>query len=513
MARPSTRKLLTPDATCSLPTVVTPEPVHFDVALGHAATLRATGSAFIALNGRDDGVLVEWQPKGGDPEYFPNGLRFYDSMGEPITTAAEVNAERLVYVLVDFQIWVWPGIKVGYTRNIDGISLKTISLSPLVFDVEVFFDAKEADAIIAEGMNKLQRSPVGSKDATDGYHSDRTSYTAFLDDSAFTRDFRRRTAALAHLPSPALSERLQLVRYEAGQFIRKHEDYFDSKDFLGKKNLAVADYKTRCTWAAATIESLPAEAGLDPSFQRDGPMPPNTDDTMTWQHSVLQAFLNDPAATDFFTEYADVEWGDWVKENVANGANGFVEILLESRGYMLPHIIASWEKRAALPALHYTAPKPPVSGVSHYFRWIRWAKECIQDHGADAPADVQPPLPDIPYDVRKDACQIRAGRPYPRRAGGARRYRVGRVSANQPRRRERFARCCPEQRHVFRTRRERLDQARRRRLPLRVLPCLRGGRSLRQLSKFPTHLRHSEPNRFATLFLYLNDVDEGGEGT
>ncbi|EQC35767.1 hypothetical protein SDRG_06526 [Saprolegnia diclina VS20] len=508
-----TRKLLTPDATCSLPTVVTPEPVHVDVALGHAATLRATGSVFIALNGRDDGVLVQWQPKdgclyelavaaatalGSDPDYFPNGLRFYNSMGDPITTAAEVDAERLVYVLVDFQIWVWPGIKVGYTRNIDGISLKTISLSPLVFDVEAFFDAKEADAIIAEGMNKLQRSPVDSKDATDGYHSDRTSYTAFLDDSAFTRDFRRRTAALARLPSPALSERLQLVRYEAGQFFRKHEDYFDSKDFLGKKNLAVADYKAWCAWAAAAIESLPIEASLDPTFQRDGPMYPNADDTMTWQHSVLQAFLDDAAATDFFTEHADAEWGDWVKENVANGANGIVEILLESRGYMLPHIIASWEKRAALPALHYTAPKPPVSGVSHYFRWIRWAKERVQDLGADAPADVQPTGPHYPtYRTTFEKTLVKFV---------LEDHTLDELAALVGIEWAEWLQTNQDAENVL------MDAARSSVTIFELAVnawTKRAGDAFRYT--IPTHLRHFEPNRFVTLFLYLNDVDEGGE--
>ncbi|OQR82629.1 hypothetical protein ACHHYP_15694 [Achlya hypogyna] len=510
----TTRKLLTPDTTCGQPKVLTPEPVHIvDVALDRADQLRAEGKVFLALNGRDDGVLIQWQPSdnclhelataaatalGSDPDFFPNGMRFYNGMGEAISTAAEVDQERIVYILVDFQIWVWPGIQVGHTRTVGDVKLKTISLKPLVFDVEGFFDGKEAEAIIAEGLANLERSPVDSPDAKDGYHSDRTSYTAFLDDTEFTRDFRRRTASLARLPSPSLAERLQLVRYEAGQFFRKHEDYFDSKDFLGKKNAAVADYRAWCAWAAAAIDGLRDSTGLPDAFAAGRAMYPNVEDTLAWQHAVLGAFLEDAAASNFFADHADVEWGDWITENVGNKAGGIMEILLESRGYMLPHIIAAWEKRAGLPQLHYTMPKPPVSGVSHYFRWIRWAKERVQDLGAAVPVDMQPtgtyyPTYRTHFEKKLVAFVLEDHSPDELDALLGKEWAEW-LAANK------------DAENVV------IDGARA--LP-KIFELAMRAWTKRAGPDFeytiPTQLRHFEPNRFVTLFLYLNDVAEGGE--
>ncbi|OQS04546.1 hypothetical protein THRCLA_03226 [Thraustotheca clavata] len=513
----TTRKLLEKDASgkCAVPEFVSTELVNVDVALGKAKKLRAEGTLFLALNGRDEGVLVKWQPKdgclyeiteaaakvlGSEPEYFANGLRLYDGMGQAISTPEDVDAARLVYILVDFQIWVWPGIKVGYTRQAGNVTLKTISLSPLVFDVINFFTEPEANTIIKEGLNKLERSPVDSPDAKDGYHSDRTSYTAFLDDSEFTRNFRRRTATLARLPSPSFAERLQLVRYEAGQFFRKHEDYFDSKDFLGQKNMAIADYKTWTLWAADTIKSLDNAIleNLPNEFFPYQDMYPNADDQVTWQHSVLSAFLDDAKETDFFASHADIEWGNWIEENVRNGAHGIIEILLENRGYMLQHIITSWEKRAKLPQLHYEIPKPPPSGVSHYFRWIRWAKERVQDLDELAPKEVQPAgslYPTYRTDFEKKLASFILEDNTPQELSAALGEEMVDWLLNNQGEDNVIIDGARENTKVF---------------ELAVASWTKRAGDHFQYT-IPAQLRHFEPNRYVTLFLYLNDVDEGGE--
>ncbi|RHY84208.1 hypothetical protein DYB28_006661 [Aphanomyces astaci] len=485
----STRKLLVPDASCTAAPKVLSDLVHVDAALGHADDLRNENKVFLLLNGQNHGIFLDWSKDSGclhalaataatslgaDPDFFPNGLRLYNSMGHPITTAADLDIDRLAYILTDFQIWVWPGVRVGYVRRVDNVTMTTISLSPLVFDCQGFFNLDEANAIIQHGSDKLMRSPVDSPDAVDGYHADRTSHTAFLDDSQFTRDFRRRSASLARLPSPSFVERMQLVRYEAGQFFRQHEDYFTSKSFLGKTDKAVTDFQAWSAWAAAAITALvDADVSSLPEGFRPGErLFPQPQDTATWQLALLDGFLQDTVDTSFYSDRADQAWATWLTENVQNKAHGIINTLLKDKGYMLEHIIASWEKRVNVdlhPSLHYIKPKDAPSAVSQFFRWIRWAKERIDDLGDRAPVHVRPDGKDYPsfrltfqnkdaVDVLLDSLRL------------------------QPR--------------VFGLAVEAWTK--------------RAGPGLFDYD-VPVQLHHFEPNRYVTLFLYLNDVDEGGE--
>ncbi|KAF0702533.1 hypothetical protein AaE_015863 [Aphanomyces astaci] len=488
----STRKLLVPDASCTAAPKVLSDLVHVDAALGHADDLRNENKVFLLLNGQNHGIFLDWSKDSGclhalaataatslgaDPDFFPNGLRLYNSMGHPITTAADLDIDRLAYILTDFQIWVWPGVRVGYVRRVDNVTMTTISLSPLVFDCQGFFNLDEANAIIQHGSDKLMRSPVDSPDAVDGYHADRTSHTAFLDDSQFTRDFRRRSASLARLPSPSFVERMQLVRYEAGQFFRQHEDYFTSKSFLGKTDKAVTDFQAWSAWAAAAITAL-----VDAD--------------------VSNGFLQDTVDTSFYSDRADQAWATWLTENVQNKAHGIINTLLKDKGYMLEHIIASWEKRVNVdlhPSLHYIKPKDAPSAVSQFFRWIRWAKERIDDLGDRAPVHVRPDGKDYPsfrltfqnklveY-MLKDRTEAELG-----------------------------AVLGPEWATWIITNKDAVDVLLD---SLRLQPRVfglavevwtkRAGPGLFDYD-VPVQLHHFEPNRYVTLFLYLNDVDEGGE--
>lgn len=303
---------------------------HMEQVLGQEQQLRAQGRVFLMLNRENDRVYVPWTHLqdgeaclfelaqtavlhlGADADRVANGLSLFSVDGLPILTANELDRQRVAHVLLDGQLWVWPGIKVGYVREIEGCTVTTQSLRPKVFTVEGFFTQEEADAIIAEGIDHLSRSPVDSVDAEDGYHSDRTSFTAFLDDSHFTRDFRERSARIARLPSPGYTERLQLVRYETGQFFRKHEDYFDSKEFVPSKHLAAGEFVEWTHWASSKIEELRQEHGDDVvpvEFLPGGAMFPHAKSTAVFQQALLRGFMEDAQATDFFWEHADMAWG------------------------------------------------------------------------------------------------------------------------------------------------------------------------------------------------------------
>ncbi|KAG9415733.1 hypothetical protein AC1031_000112 [Aphanomyces cochlioides] len=266
----TTRKLLTSDVPCTKPDILG-DLTHVDDVLGRADQLRQDGKVFLMLNGQNEGVYAEWTKENGclhalaetaalvlgsDPDYFANGLRLYNGMGYPITTADELDAERVAYILVDFQIWVWPGIHVGYTRIVDNVKMTTISLVPLVFDSEGFFTLEEANLIIEHGSVNLKRSRVVGTD--DGYHSHRTSFTAYLDNSVFTRDFCVRTARA---------------------FKRSDAD------------IALVQFVTWCKWAASVIDAMDDRSTSPQDFHPGNRLHPDANDKVAWQLELVKKLL------------------------------------------------------------------------------------------------------------------------------------------------------------------------------------------------------------------------------
>ncbi|RLN64955.1 hypothetical protein BBJ29_003698 [Phytophthora kernoviae] len=405
---------------------------HVEQVLDQQQTLQAQSQVFLMLNGENEGLYFPWTDTdtcllelaetaalqlGAEADLVVNGLRLFSTDGLPILTAEELNAQRIAHVLLQSQIWVWPGIKVGYVREIEGCTVTTQSLRPKIFTVEGFFTQEEADAIISQGINHLTRSPVDSPEADDGYHSDRTSFTAFLNDSHFTRDFHSQS-------------------------------------------------------------------------------------TTTFHHALLKSFMEDAKATDFFLEHADVEWGEWIDENLALGASDIIGSLLESKGYMMPFIVKSWEKRVAVPELVYKFPKREVSGVSHYFQWIRWAKERVQElidtQPEAVPKIVMPEGADYPTfyvsfqnrlvryiieDYSEEFLSEELGEDWYH-------WLVENKNSNDV-----LLEILPDYPQVFDFALEAWTK--------------RAGELF--VYEKPEYLHHFEPNRFATLFLYLNDCPEGGE--
>ncbi|EEY57644.1 uncharacterized protein PITG_00206 [Phytophthora infestans T30-4] len=458
------------------------------------------------LNGQNEGIYLPWiyHPSedacllelaqtaalglGADPDRVANGLKLFSIDGLPIMTTEELHLHRIAHVLLDGQLWVWPGVKVAYVREVDGCTVTTRSLHPKVFTVEGFFSQEEADAIIAEGVDHLSRSPVDSSETEDGYHADRTSYTAFLDDSHFTRDFRVRSSRLARLPSPSYTENMQLVRYETGQFYRNHEDYFESKEFVPNIALSANQFEAWIEWASSKIEELCRKHGdniVPAVFQPGGAI-----------------FMEDAEADNFFWKHADLEWSEWINENLKRGANNMMIPLLEDKSYMLPYIVASWEKRAQRPELVYQFPKPPISGISQYFRWIRWAKERVQ-----LLMDTQ--LEAVPKCVRPE------GQDYPTFYMSFQTRLVNYLLEDYSQ--EFLLETITEDLYKWLVENKNNDDT--------LLEVLRNSQAAFDLVvkswvkragdlftyEKPKYLYHFEPNRFVTLFLYLNDCPEGGE--
>lgn len=374
------------------------------------ASLPASDKVFFMLNGQNEGLYVSWNGQfdclaqvaelaaaslGADRDMMENGVRLYSQMGLAVRNVQDLAATKnIVHVLLDFQLWVWPGIEKGHKYVLEnGVTLKTVGIRPKVFDVEYFLTDAEAQQIMALGIPSLDRSRVDGSNSSKVVSGSRTSHTAFLDDGAFTREFRHRSAVVARLPSPTYVERLQLVRYAAGEFYRQHLDTFHSRNFLpkGSTEYTFEDYKDWANWAAEKLRGLD-QSTLPDEYREDGALFPNAEDDKVFPNALLDVFYRATNASNLFTALFDEEWAKWIRENIDKNAGLLMPVLLKegNRRKYLPLIIKEWEKKLGRHELYYTLPKHPVSSVSHFFHWVRWAKERVSFLGNEVPAIARP---------------------------------------------------------------------------------------------------------------------------
>ncbi|KAL4160657.1 hypothetical protein PRNP1_001221 [Phytophthora ramorum] len=365
---------------------------------------------FFMLNGRNEGVYVSWNGEfncvgkaaelaagwlGADRDVMENGVRLYNQMGFAIRTAEDLaEAKNIVHILLDFQLWQWPGIDRGHQYVLeDGVVLTTVALSPKVFDVQYFLTQNESEKIMELGMPMLARSKVDGSNSSKITSKSRTSHTAFLNDDLFTRDFRVRAARVARLPSPTFAERLQLLQYNAGEFYRQHFDTFHSREFLPKDANAFVyeDYVDWTKWAAEQLRSV------DPSkvpkeFREGGLLFPNAEDQQTFPNALMEVFYQKMVSTNMFNALFDSDYDTWIRKNLDKYAVDLIPDLMDEkrRPSYLPLMVQAWEEKIGLGELRYTFPKPQVNGQSHYYNWVRWAKERVSYLGDDCPPIARP---------------------------------------------------------------------------------------------------------------------------
>ena len=365
---------------------------------------------FFMLNGANDGVYVSWNGQfdclgqaaemaaawlGADRDVMANGVRLYSQMGRPVRNTKELSdTKNIVHVLLDFQLWQWPGIKKGYKYILEnGVTLTTMGISPKVFDVEYFFTQEEADKVIEIGSPTLNRSRVDGGNTSHVVSESRTSHTSFLPDSLFTRDFQKRTAFVGRLPSPSFVGRMQLVRYATGEFYRHHYDTFNSREILPKdaNSYTFEDYVVWTKWAAEKLRGLD-QSKVPETFREGGSLFPNADDLIVFPNALLELFHEYMNTTNRFNALFDSAYGEWIRLNLDRGAERIMNVLLEpeQRPSYLPIIVKTWEEKLGLRELHYTFPKHDTNSVSHFMYWIRWVKERVSFLGDKVPADARP---------------------------------------------------------------------------------------------------------------------------
>ncbi|KAE8890070.1 hypothetical protein PF005_g3168 [Phytophthora fragariae] len=263
-------------------------------------------------------------------------------------------------------------------------------MSPKVFDVQYFLTQNESEKIMELGMPGLSRSKVDGSNSSKITSKSRTSHTAFLEDSQFTREFRVRAARVARLPSPTFAERLQLLQYNAGEFYRQHFDTFHSREFLPNA-FDYEDYEEWTKWAAEKLRSLD-QSKLPEEFREGGPLFPNAEDPLVFPSALLEVFYDYMNTTNKFKALFDTDYDEWIRTNLDRGAENLMKDLMEEkrRPSYLPRIVQVWEEKLGRGELRYTFPKPQVNGQSHYYNWVRWAKERVSYLGDDCPPVARP---------------------------------------------------------------------------------------------------------------------------
>ncbi|KAE9251202.1 hypothetical protein PF004_g2590 [Phytophthora fragariae] len=413
---------------------------------------------FFMLNGRNEGVYVSWNGEfncvgkaaelaadwlGADRDVMENCVRLYNQMGFAIRSTEDLaQTKNIVHILLDFQ----------------------------VFDVQYFLTQNESEKIMELGMPGLSRSKVDGSNSSKITSKSRTSHTAFLEDSQFTREFRVRAARVARLPSPTFAERLQLLQYNAGEFYRQHFDTFHSREFLPNA-FDYEDYEEWTKWAAEKLRSLD-QSKLPEEFREGGPLFPNAEDPLVFPSALLEVFYDYMNTTNKFKALFDTDYDEWIRTNLDRGAENLMKDLMEEkrRPSYLPRIVQVWEEKLGRGELRYTFPKPQVNGQSHYYNWVRWAKERVSYLGDDCPPVARP-----------------NGDLYPQ------------YTVDFQERLLEFVHDDYSKDFIIQMTNEKWTWESRRRSPL-----------LRY--KLPKYVKHFHPQRYVTLFMYLNNQTKvGGE--
>lgn len=229
--------------------VVSLEEAILHVEAGKCVASTEQEQVFVALNGENEGVWLNYKPgcaqKLGKVAAKTLGVRddtlplyMYTNMGVPLANQRFKQLEqlkcsgRILHVLLDGETWVWPGVKIGHTWQLEGATYKTLSLEPRVILVENAITHKQCDDFIKEAPEPV---PSPEKHYSPGFENYRTSDSAFMGNRHKTANvMRARSARLARLPATDWCENLQLVRYTPGKWYKKHQDYFHNYRHVGR---------------------------------------------------------------------------------------------------------------------------------------------------------------------------------------------------------------------------------------------------------------------------------------
>lgn len=180
---------------------------------------------------------------------FGESLELYTALGIRVKEWEQVSSGDTIYVVPSGLLFMWPGVKVGHTVTVDDIKtlsgdpirLRTISLSPRLFEIENLLTGDEAEALrmaalkVDHGGNRFQRSTTGHQGNVDPF---RTSDNAFIhSESEISLNLTKRAFESIRVPyDPALGDGIQVLRYNKSGGYRWHTDWFPEHMEYGRNH-------------------------------------------------------------------------------------------------------------------------------------------------------------------------------------------------------------------------------------------------------------------------------------
>jgi len=143
--------------------------------------------------------------------------------------------------------WLWPPVKVGHAHELTGLvapgvvtRVVTLSLKPLVVEVENFLDGGENGHIIERAKPHMAKSGVALKDADKGKAAKefRTSSQYFLPTTGdpTLEKIDRRVSWLTRIPI-SHAEYIQVLKYNHLEHYSAHHDYFDPAAYASNQQM------------------------------------------------------------------------------------------------------------------------------------------------------------------------------------------------------------------------------------------------------------------------------------
>lgn len=210
------------------------------------------------------------------PPYQPAGL-FTCAEGnrvEKVGTAA--------LCLFEGGQFIWPPARVGSKRSValpDGRSatIKTLSVEPIVLEVDNFLSASEAAHIREAAEPHLKKSGVALKDADRGKAAKewRTSSQYFLSTAGdpVLEALDARVQALTRIPITH-AEYIQVLRYNKMEHYSAHHDFFDPAAYASNPQmLADVEHGAKNRLATVFFYLSNVTAGGETNFPRAGGLP------------------------------------------------------------------------------------------------------------------------------------------------------------------------------------------------------------------------------------------------
>lgn len=228
--------------------------------------------------------------------FSPSGHRLLDGMDDVSSSSVNTLKQYGTFLVFEGGQWLWPGVRVGFKRQVDLYSvmpihspkfnvdktrkatIETLSLVPLVVSVQGFLSDDECEYIQKKADPTMAYSGVVlmDKDAGRAASDFRTSQSTFLSSKRdeFLSDIDHRTASLTRIPMEH-QEHVQVLRYGLNEKYDSHTDFFDPKFYAndpgtlqtighGRRNRLATVF-----WYLSTVEkggetAFPRHNGTEP---------------------------------------------------------------------------------------------------------------------------------------------------------------------------------------------------------------------------------------------------------